>query len=78
MIKWFCDICKDEILAPANPVRVDASRCGKNRDDADIGWGGSDEFIRVWAHKECADALEADFKTALAQLTDKRTVNTGR
>ena len=72
MIKWFCDICTSEIIAPEHPVRVRAYRCGKNRDDADVGWGHDDDVISVFAHKVCADALEVEIKAALS--TAKRVV----
>lgn len=57
-IKWFCDVCQLEIVAPENPVRVKAYRCGKNRDDAEVGWGESYDIGSAWCHKACADDLE--------------------
>lgn len=65
MIKWFCDVCGKEIEAPEHPIRVNAYRCGKNRDDAEIGWGHDAKIIEAWVHKKCADTLESEIKGAL-------------
>lgn len=73
MIVWFCDVCTLEIVAPECPTRVEASRCAKGRDDSEIGWGHSDEILRVFCHKKCADELETRFKIALEA---SRLVNT--
>jgi hypothetical protein len=64
MIKWFCDLCKLEIVAPEHPTNVRTSRCGKNREDADVGWGNDDNIFSVFAHKACADVLEVELKAA--------------
>lgn len=72
MIKWFCDICGLEIESPHHPQRVKAYRCGKNRDDEEIGWGGTHDIISVFAHKQCANLLETEIKAALDRT--KRTV----
>jgi hypothetical protein len=65
MIKWFCDICTLEIKAPEHPVCVRAYRCGKNRDNADVGWGHDTDIVAVFCHKACADVLETEIKSAL-------------
>lgn len=65
MIKWFCDICGLEILAPEHPVHVSASHSGKNRDDAQYGWGESKDIIKVFCHKTCADTLTTEIELAL-------------
>jgi hypothetical protein len=66
MIKWFCDVCLEEIKAPEHPVRIEASRCVKNRDDSKIGWGESDEIGRAFCHRKCADELETRVKAAFS------------
>jgi len=68
MIKWFCDICSLEITAPEHPVRVKAYRCGKNRDDADIGWGEEDVIFTSFCHKRCADRLETEVRNVFAAV----------
>jgi len=64
VIKWFCDVCGREIKAPEHPVSVSADRCGKNREDAEIGYGESDGIAKAFAHRKCADVLEAKIKEA--------------
>lgn len=65
MIKWFCDVCGNEIKAPDNPVLVRAYCCGKNRDHAEIGWGQESDIIDVFVHKTCADVLVIKIQAAL-------------
>ena len=65
MIKWFCDRCHLEILAPEHPVWIKCYRAGKNRDDEDIGWGPSDYFVEKLCHKRCADELQAIIENAV-------------
>lgn len=66
MIKWFCDLCGLEILAPENPVRVRAYRCGKSRDDAEIGWGHDDTIASVFCHPKCSVELAERIQAAFA------------
>ena len=63
MVKWFCDVCSEEILD--NPVRIAAYRCVKDRSDADIGWGESDYFFKQFCHKNCASVLEERIRKAV-------------
>jgi hypothetical protein len=65
MVKWFCDVCGLEIVAPAHPTCVAAYTCPKNREDSDFGWGESDDIIKVFCHDECAGILDAEIKGAL-------------
>lgn len=65
MIKWFCDLCGKEIEAPAHPVRVRAYRCGKNRDDVDVGWGEDHTITAGFYHEKCADVLETELNAGL-------------
>lgn len=65
MIKWYCDICGNEIVKPDNPTNVSAHRSEKNRHDADFGWSGSDDIIAVFCHAKCADVLVGELKGAL-------------
>lgn len=65
MIKWFCDLCENEIKKPENPVLVNADRCGKNREHADIYYGESTDILKICAHKKCADTLESELKGAV-------------
>jgi hypothetical protein len=64
MIKWFCDVCGEEIPEPENPVSVKAYRSGKSRLDAELGWGEPHDIIRAFCHKKCADALETELRSA--------------
>lgn len=65
MIKWFCDLCHLEILAPEHPTRIAAYSCRKNRSEVDSGWNESDDIIRVFCHEKCAGTLEKEIKSAL-------------
>lgn len=71
MIKWFCDLCGAEIVAPEHPVSVKAYRTGKNRDDAEIGWGESDYFVEMFCHANCAGALVTVIKAAVQDRSSK-------
>lgn len=65
MIKWFCDVCSLEIVAPENPTNVRAYRCGKNRSDAAVGWGEDDDIMSLFCHSKCANVLEGEIKGAV-------------
>lgn len=64
MIKWFCDVCGDEILVDMLPIRVRAYRCVKGRDDPDVGWGHSVDIVNVFCHIKCADVLQNELEVA--------------
>ena len=69
MIKWFCDMCGKEIEIPEHPVRIQASRCGKSRDDAEIGWSSDDEIGRLFCHARCAVPVIAKIKQAMESIS---------
>jgi len=62
MIKWFCDICGKEILAPDHPVQLTAGMQAKNRDDIEVGWGEYESYFKLWAHPKCAQDFVFHFK----------------
>ena len=65
MVKWFCDICDQEILDPENPTHVTAYRLRKNREDVDSGWSETDNIFKTFCHAKCADILETEVAAAL-------------
>lgn len=70
MIKWFCDVCKKEIEKPNHPDFVNAHFEGKNRGNAEIGWGDSREIVKLCCHKECAMKIGDAIKKAVAEIVE--------
>jgi len=58
MIKWFCDICQQEIEDPLNPEYINIHCEGRNRDEE--GWGHSNEMAKLCCHESCAKKLRID------------------
>jgi len=71
MIKWYCDLCKKEIEKPEHPYILSFYCEGKNRDDAEIGYGPDIFNNKICCHWACAEIAIAEIKVVLEKLTTK-------
>ena len=68
MIKWYCDLCKKEIEEPEHPEILSFYCEGKNRDDAEIGWGKDIFKKKICCHQSCAEIAMAEIKAVLEKI----------
>lgn len=60
MLKWYCDICEQEIVMPEHPVRIALYSEGVNRDLED--YDNIDYHYKAIAHRACVNQLVVGFK----------------
>lgn len=69
-IKWICDLCEHEITKPEYPVVINTYHCVKNRDDFAVGYGESNDVIKVLAHRSCAETLATEIRSAVTRAQE--------
>ena len=68
MIKWYCDLCKKEIEEPEHPYILSFYCEGKNRDDAEIGYGADIFMKKIYCHLDCATIAMSEIKAVLKKI----------
>lgn len=64
MIKWFCDVCKQEIFDSYRLVRLRVYQSSKERIEASV-WSEENIIEDMLCHYTCADIMETEMKLAL-------------
>jgi hypothetical protein len=71
-LRWFCDICGEEVQAPEHPRLLKAYTIGRNRDEQ--GYGNEVTLIAIDGHARCIAGIAAAIEAAVpASLLHKDT-----
>lgn len=72
MVRWFCDLCGEEIQGPETPTYISASRCRKGRNHPEDGWSGSDRILEIWCHAKCADKIVQELRATVTSAMRRK------
>lgn len=59
MLKYFCDLCGEEIKKSESTIRLHLTSQAKSRldDDDECGWGAADQHISLWICRPCLEKV---------------------